>query len=166
MDITSCEKTPLLEAHWLWRVFERYGLQSLCDNPRSPLFSPGTFSPPEKRSQFSPEGTAESSPGRSPGFIQHLSKVPKGRLNVAQDARPGHSEQLRGIEFASMVLTHTHVCNSFKTDQALAAGGNDPDVYPGPGPDPGHDPEPVPLPPPDPDPGLPLDPLPTPAPVY
>jgi hypothetical protein len=144
----SCEKTPLLEAHWLRRVFERYGLQGLRDNPRSPLFAPGTF-PPGKASQY-------------------RSKVPRGRLNDAQDASPGGSEQLRGIEFVGVALTHTlqSVLNSLKTDRPLSAEGNDPDVYPGPGPDPGPDPNPVPLPPPDPDPGLPLDPLPTPAPVY
>lgn len=136
MDITSSEKTPLLESQWLRRVFEGYGLQpvfagyglkSLRDYPRSP-FSLG------KGRQSSSEGTAE---------------------------------QIRGIEFVSMVLTHTlqSVRNSLKTGPALAEG-SDPDVYPGPGPDPGPDPNPVPLPPPDPDPGLPLDPLPTPAPVY
>ena len=60
MDITSCEKTPLLEAHWLRRVFEGYGLQpvfagyglkSLRDyhDPSFPL----------ERGASSSEGTAE-----------------------------------------------------------------------------------------------------------
>jgi hypothetical protein len=116
MDITSCEKTPLLEAHWLWRVFEGYGLEPVFAG-----YGLGVFF----------EGYEQSRRSEHPPRREH---------------RPVH--------------------NSLKTDPALAAEGNDPDVYPGPGPDPGQDPDPVPLPPPDPDPGLPLDPLPTPAPVY
>jgi hypothetical protein len=116
MDITSCEKTPLLEAHWLRRVFEGYGLQPVFAGYGLRLFFEGYGLP-----------------------------------------RP--SELPRRSE-------HQPVRNSMETNPALAAVGNDPDVYPGPGPDPGPEPNPVPLPPPDPDPGLPLDPLPTPAPVY
>jgi hypothetical protein len=87
MDITSCEKTPLLEAHWLRRVFEGYGLQPVFAGYGLPLFFEGYGLP--RRSEHQP------------------------------------------------------VRNSLKTRPALAAEGNDPDVYPGPGPDPGPEPNPV-----------------------
>src|SRR5271163_2145398 len=39
MDITSCEKTPLLEAHWLRSVLEEYGLLPVLEGYGLPRHS-------------------------------------------------------------------------------------------------------------------------------